>query len=133
MIVDDERISRFIGNVAGRLGLSYRGIESNGDLLTACEQSNPDVILLAPKTRVTLARNVIHKLAEQHTDAAIILAGKNSKQMHALHAVGASLGLNLVGALPDVFDADTLKRELVSVFQSLGTRFADLRQNEGKC
>lgn len=119
VIADDVRISRFIGNVARRLRLSFIGIDTNRDFVIACEQSGPDVILLAPKMRVTQARNVLHKLAEQNADAAIILAGNNSKRMHELRGIGASLGLNLAGALPDVFDADTLKRELVSVFQSL--------------
>ena len=119
VIVDDERIARFINNVAQRLGWSCRGINTNGDLVTACKQFDPDVILLAPKTRLSQARNVLHKLAEQHVDAAIILAGSSSKRMHELQGIGASLGLNLVGALPEVFDADTLKRELVSIFQNL--------------
>lgn len=131
--VDDLRISRFICNVAERLGLSCRAINTNDDLVTACKQSDPDVILLDTKSRVTQARNVLRKLAEQHVDAAIILASNNSKRIHKLEGIGDSLGLNMAGALPDVLDADTLKRELVSVFQSLGTRPTDRWQSEEKC
>ncbi|MEE8495123.1 MAG: hypothetical protein V3S21_01480, partial [Xanthomonadales bacterium] len=80
VIVDDVRISRFIGNVAERLGLSCRAINTNDDLVIACKQSDPDVILLDPKPRATQVGNVLRKLAEQHVDAAIILASNNSKQ-----------------------------------------------------
>lgn len=133
VIVDDVRISRFICNVAERLGLSFRAIDTNDDLAIACKQSDPDVILLDPTPRVTRARNVLRTLAEQRVDAAIILASNNSKRIQKLGGYGDSLGLNMAGALPDVFDADTLKRELVSVLQSPGTRPADRWQSAEKC
>lgn len=133
VIVDDVRISRFVGNVAERLGLSCRSINTNSDLVAACKQFDPEVILLAPEMRVTQAKNVLYKLAPQHVHAAIFIAGNNSKRMRELHGIGASLGLNLRGALPDVFDAETLKRELISVFQSLGNCSADPWQSEEKC
>ena len=133
VIVDDVRTSRFICNVARRLELSCLAIRTNGDLETAYQLSDPYVILLDPKPRVAKARNVLRKLAEQHADAAIILASNNSKRIHNLERIGDSLGLNMVGALPDIFDVDTLKRELVSIFQNLGLRTANLWQGEKKC
>jgi hypothetical protein len=65
---------------------------------------------------------VLRKLAEQHTDAAIVLTSISLDQTEQLEDLGDSLDLNMAGALPDVFDADTLKQEFISIFQRVGQR-----------
>ena len=60
---------------------------------------------------------MLRKLAEQHTNATIVLTNDQTGQLEDL---GDSLGLNMAGILPDVFDADILKQEFISIFQCVG-------------
>lgn len=129
MIEDDERISRFIGRVAERVGLSCLTASKNSDIEDAYRKSNPDVILLNPKPRANLTEKILRKLATLQTDAAIVLASAHPDQISKLENVGNSLGLNMVGVLPDIFDAKTLRQELISIFQRLSkwsTKDSDL-------
>lgn len=120
MIEDDERISRFIGNVAERVKLSCLTTSKSSDIEDAVRKFDPDVVLLDPKPRVNLAEKVLRRLAALHTDAAIVLASANSKQISKLESVGNSLGLNMAGVLPEVLDAEILKQELISIFKQAG-------------
>jgi len=122
VIVDDARVSRLICHVAERFDLSCLAISKTDDISTAYKNSRPDVILLDPEPCETEGRDVLHKLAEQHTDVAIVLTGVTCDQTGQLEDLGGSLGLNMAGVLPDVFDADTLKQEFISIFQRVGKR-----------
>ena len=120
MIVDDARVSRLICHVAERFDMSCLAINKMDDISAAVKTSRPNVILLDPEPSETQGRNVLSKLAEQHTDAAIVLTSGSLDQTEQLEEMGNSLDLNMAGALPDVFDADTLKHEFISIFQQVG-------------
>ncbi|MFQ5661279.1 MAG: hypothetical protein ACE5GZ_12710 [Gammaproteobacteria bacterium] len=120
MIEDDARVLRFICKVAERLGLSCFTTSNDGDIETACKQSAADVILLDPRPHTTLGEKVLRQLAGQQTIKAVVLASTDPDEIGQLEELGSALGLNMVGALPDVFDADTLKQKLGSIFKQAG-------------
>lgn len=120
VIVDDARVSRLICHVAERFEMSCLAINKTDDISAAVKKSRPDVILLDPEPRETEGKNVLHKLAEQRSNAAIVLTSTILDQTGQLQEIGDSLGLNMAGVLPDVFDADTLKQEFISIFQRVG-------------
>ena len=125
MIVDDARVSRLICHVAERFDMSCLAINKNNDIKAALKNSRPNVILLDPEPHETQGRNVLRKLAEQHTDAAIVLTSISLGQTEQLEDLGDSLGLNMAGVLPDVFDMDILKQEFISIFQRVGQQLTD--------
>lgn len=125
VIVDDARVSRLICRVAELFNMSCLAINKTDDISAAYKKSRPDVILLDPELCETEGKNVLRKLAEQRTDAAIVLTSASLKQAGQLEDMGASLGLNMAGTLPDVFDADTLKQEFISIFQRAGQQLTD--------
>lgn len=131
MIVDDARVSRLICRVAERFDMSCLAINKTDDISAAVKKSRPDVILLDPEPlldpelRETQGRNVLRKLAEQHTDAAIVLTSVSLDQTGQLEDLGDSLGLNMAGVLPDVFDVDILKQEFILIFQRVGQQLTD--------
>jgi len=118
IIEDDARISRFICNVAVRLGLKCVTVGVNGDIEAACHKVHPDVVYLDPNVREKQSKNALQSLAQQHTEAAIVLGNVNSSLIMELMKIGESLGLNMAGVLPDVFDADTLKQELTAILSN---------------
>ena len=120
VIIDDARISRLICHVAERIDMSCFAIKKTDDVGVAYKKSRPDIILLDPEPFETQGRDVLRKLAEQHTDAVIILTSVSLDQTGLLEDMGDSLGLNVVGVLPDIFDADILKQKIDSVFQLIG-------------
>ncbi len=122
VIVDDARVSRLICHVAERFEMSCLAINKTDDISAAVKKSRPDVILLDPESSETQGKDALRKLAEQHTDAAIVLTSGSLDQTEQLEDMGGSLGLNMAGALPDVFDMDILKQEFISIFQRLGKR-----------
>ena len=63
---------------------------------------------------------MLRKLAEQHADGAIVLTSVSPDQKEQLEDLGGSLGLNMAGVLPDVFDVDILKQKFISIFQRSG-------------
>jgi len=120
VIVDDARVSRLICRVAERFDMSCLAVNKTDDISAAYKTSRPDVILLDPEPSETQGKDVLRKLSEQHTDAAIVLTSVSLDQTGQLEDMGGSLGLNMAGALPDVFDADILKQEFISIFQRTG-------------
>ena len=125
VIIDDARVSRLICHVAERFDMSCLAINKTNDIKVALKNSRPDVILLDPEPDETQGKNVLRKLAEQHTDAAIVLTSASPDQTGQLEDLGDSLDLNMAGALPDVFDADTLRQEFISIFQRIGQQLVD--------
>lgn len=120
MIVDDARLSRLICHVAERYEMSCLAINKTDDISAAYKKSTPDLILLDSEPHETQGRDVLQKLADQHTNAAIVLTNCSLDRTEQLEDMGGSLGLNMVGVLPDVFDAEILKEEFISIFQRIG-------------
>ena len=120
MIIDDARMSRLICHVAERFDMSCLAIKKTDDIDAAYKKSRPDIILLDPDPCETQGKNVLRKLAEQGADAAIVLTSVSLDQAGQLEDMGGSFGLNIVGVLPDVFDADILKQKFISSFQRIG-------------
>ena len=99
VIIDDARVSRLICHVAERFDMSCLAINKTNDIKVALKNSRPDVILLDPEPDETQGKNVLRKLAEQHTDAAIVLTSASPDQTGQLGDLGDLLDLNMAGAL----------------------------------
>jgi CheY-like chemotaxis protein len=115
LIIDDARVSRLICRVAERFGMSYLAIKKTDDIDVAYKKSRPDIILLDPEPYETQGRDVLRKLAEQRTYAAIVMTNISPDHTGQLEGMGDSFDLNIVGALPDFFDADILKQKFNSI------------------
>ncbi len=122
VIIDDARVSRLICRVAKRFELHCLAIKRTDDIGASYKKSRPDIILLDPNPWATLGRDMLRKLAEQHTDAAIVLTSVSPDQTGQLEDLGDSLGLNMAGVLPDVFDVDILNQKFISIFQRIDKR-----------
>ncbi len=122
LIVDDARISRFICHVAEQLDLSFQAVNKTDDIVNAFVKSGQNVILLDPNPIETKGKYVLRELARQDVEASIVLTNTNPEEVRQLQEMGDSIGLNMVAVLPDVFDADILKQEFISIFQQLGNR-----------
>ena len=145
VIVDGARVSRLICHVAELFEMSWFAINKTNDISAAYKKFRPDLILLDPEPSETQGsetqgsetqesetqdsesqgsepqgRNVLRKLAEHHSNATIVLTSSSHDQTRQLEDLGDSLGLNMAGVLPDVFDADILKQEFISIFQCVG-------------
>ena len=120
MIVDDARVSRLICNVAERFDLACLAINKTDDIPATYEKFTPDVVLLDPEPLDSQGKNVLRKLAQRQTGAAIVMTSPNRDQTRHLEELSDSLGLNLVGVLPDVFDADTLTQQLSTILGQQG-------------
>lgn len=125
VIVDDARVSRLICHVAERFEMSCLAINKTDDIKMAYKKSSPDVILLDPQPLQTQGINVLRTLAEEETHAAIVLTGASPDEAKQLTEMAGSLGLNMAGVLPDVFDAEILKQEFTTIFQRVGQQPAD--------
>lgn len=125
VIVDDARVSRLICHVAERFDMSCLTINKSGDIGAACKEFSPDVILLDPEPLETQGVNALRTLAEVATNAAIVLTSASPDEAKQLAEMAESLGLNMVGVLPDVFDAEILKQEFNLIFQRVSQPAAD--------
>lgn len=125
MIVNDARVSRLICHVAEQFEMSCSSINNTDDASAACKKSRPDVIFLDPEPCETSGKDKLKELAKQHTDAAIVLTCSGCEHTGQLKDMCESLDLNMAGVLPDVFDADILKQEFISIFHLVGKQLAD--------
>jgi len=117
VIVDDPRVSRMICHVAEQFNMSCLAVNKTDDINTAYTKSMPDVILLDPEPLAGQENNVLRTLAEQQTDAVIVMTNPKYSEIRQMQELGASLGLNMAGALPDVFDAEELKHKFISIIR----------------
>ncbi len=120
VIINDARVSRLICHVAERFDISYLAISTAEDISATYKKSRPDVILLDSESDEMQGRQVLQKLAEEQTNAAIVLTNDNLDETGRLKILGDSLGLNMAGVLPEFFDVDILKQEFILIFQQIG-------------
>ena len=116
IIEDDSRVSRYISQVAKRLGLVCLAAGKKSDIAAIYKNAMPDIILLDPKPREEQCAKVLRILGELHTDVPIVLADTTPEELARLEELGRSLGLHMQGFLPGVFDTEALRGELASVF-----------------
>jgi DNA-binding response OmpR family regulator len=129
VIVEDARVLRLICHVAESLQMSCLGISRTDDIGKTYQQFRPDIILMDPELLESEEETVLHNLADQRANAAIILTNSTSDQTTQMKDLGNTLSLNMAGVLPAVFDADTLKQEFTSILKRIENRL-DLDTDE---
>jgi len=110
IIDDDKRICRIIKRVADDLGVDSLAIDNPAEFESAYLRYEPNIILMDLQMPRLDGIELLRKLAEQHSEAAIILvSGMDRSVLETTDELGKSLGLNMVGVLNKPIDIDDLK------------------------
>lgn len=123
IIDDDKRICRIIKRVADDLGVDSLAIDNPAEFESAYLRYEPNIILMDLQMPRLDGIELLRKLAEQHSEAAIILvSGMDRSVLETTDKLGKSLGLNMVGVLNKPIDIDDLKIILEKNFDPLKER-----------
>lgn len=123
IIDDDKRICRIIKRVADDLGVDSLAIDNPAEFESAYLRYEPNIILMDLQMPRLDGIELLRKLAEQHSEAAIILvSGMDRSVLETTDELGKSLGLNMVGVLNKPIDIDDLKIILEKNFDPLKER-----------
>ncbi|NOR70507.1 MAG: EAL domain-containing protein [Methylomarinum sp.] len=123
IVDDDQRICRIIKRVADELGVESCVIENPELFESTYLDYKPNVILLDLKMPKLDGVELLRKLAEQSSKAAIILAsGMDKSVLQTTKDLGESLGLNMVGFLNKPIEIESVKKILGQQFEPLEER-----------
>lgn len=118
IIDDDPRICRIMKRVADELGVES-SVTDNPELFESANLSfEPNVIFMDLQMPKIDGIELLRKLAELHSSAAIILAsGMDKSVIETTREFGKSLGLNMAGILQKPIDIDKTKEILEQHFE----------------
>lgn len=126
IIDDDQRICRLIKRVADGLGINSLAIDNPEHFESAYLDFKPNVILMDLQMPKLDGVQLLRKLADQHSPAAILLAsGMDKSVIETTMNLGKSLGLNMVGVLNKPMDIDHVKEILGKQFSVAKKQSAD--------
>ena len=117
---DDQRICRIIRRVADNLGVESFATSNPEHFDSAYLSFEPNMILLDLQMPKLDGVELLRKLADRHSRAAIILlSGMDKSVLETTNQLGKSLGLNMAGFLSKPMDIDDVKQILEKQFDSL--------------
>lgn len=120
IIDDDQRICRLIKRVADDLGIESFAIDNPELFEPANLDFEPNVIFMDLQMPRLDGVELIRKLADQHSKAAIILAsGMDKSVIETTEELGKSLGLNMAGFLQKPIDIDKATAIMERQFESV--------------
>ena len=126
IIDDDQRICRLIKRVADGLGINSLAIDNPEHFESVYLDFKPNVILMDLQMPKLDGVELLRKLADQQSPAAILLAsGMDKSVIETTTNLGKSLGLNMAGVLNKPMDIDDIKEILGKQFSMAKRRSAD--------
>ncbi len=119
IIDDDQRICRLIKRVADDLGIESFATDNPELFEPANLDFEPTIIFMDLQMPKLDGVELLRKLADQHSKAAIILAsGMDKSIIETTEELGKSMGLNMAGFLQKPIDIDKVKNILEQHFES---------------
>ena len=120
---DDIRICRIIKRVADELGIESFATDNPELFEPANLDFEPNVIFMDLQMPKLDGVELLRKLADQHSKAAIILtSGMDKSVIETTEKLGKSLGLNMAGFLQKPIDIDKVKKNLEQHFEPASIR-----------
>jgi len=118
IIDDDQRICRIIKRVADDLGIESFATDNPELFESTIPHFKPNVIFMDLQMPRLDGVELLRKLADQHSKAAIILAsGMDKSIIETTEELGKSMGLNMAGFLQKPIDIDKTKNILEQHFE----------------
>jgi len=118
IIDDDQRICRIIKRVADDLGIESFATDNPELFESTIPHFKPNVIFMDLQMPRLDGVELLRKLADQHSRAAIILAsGMDKSIIETTEELGKSMGLNMAGILQKPIDIDQTKNILEQHFE----------------
>ena len=119
LIIDDDiRICRIIKRVADELGIESFATDNPELFEPANLDFEPNVIFMDLQMPKLDGVELLRKLADQHSKAAIILtSGMDKSVIETTEELGKSLGLNMAGFLQKPIDINKVKKNLEQHFE----------------
>lgn len=123
IIDDDQRICRIIKRVADDLGIESFAIDNPELFEATILDFQPNIIFMDLQMPKLDGVELLRKLADQHSEAAIILAsGMDKSVIETTGELGNSLGLNMAGFLQKPIEIDTMIAILQRPFETVTTQ-----------
>lgn len=123
IIDDDPRICRIIKRVANELGVESFATDDSALFESAYLEYAPNIILMDLQMPKLDGVELLRKLADQDSRAAIILvSGMDKSVLETTEDLGKSLGLNMAGVIVKPIDIDNLKKILEKQFDPIKKR-----------
>lgn len=123
IIDDDPRICRIIKRVANELGIESFATDDSALFESAYLEYEPNIILMDLQMPKLDGVELLRKLADQDSRAAIILvSGMDKSVLETTEDLGKSLGLNMAGVIVKPIDIDNLKKILEKQFDPIKKR-----------
>lgn len=123
IIDDDPRICRIIKRVANELGIESFATDDSALFESAYLEYAPNIILMDLQMPKLDGVELLRKLADQDSRAAIILvSGMDKSVLETTEDLGKSLGLNMAGVIVKPIDIDNLKKILEKQFDPIKKR-----------
>ena len=134
LIIDDDiRICRIIKRVADELGIESFAIDNPELFEPANLDFEPNVIFMDLQMPKLDGVELLRKLADQHSKAAIILvSGMDKSVIETTEELGKSLGLNMAGFLQKPIDIDKVKKYLEQHFEPASIRTQEATKVTGE-
>ena len=121
LVDDDDDVRQLIGEVAEELGFAVAATGNANDFLSAYRDFKPTLILLDLVMADVDGVELLRALSKRRCTAKVmVMSGLNAKVLKTAERLGASHGLEMIGALPKPVELDTLEAMLRSAWQEGG-------------
>lgn len=111
---DEPEIGEVVREIAARAGFHARTSTRSADLVAACSERAPDVIVLDLQMPDTDGVEMLRFLADAKVHSAIVLlTGMDLRTISSAEQYAATRGLNITGALQKPFSPEELRERLL--------------------
>ena len=121
LVDDDDDVRSLISDVADELGFAVLATGSADAFLSAYHDFHPTLVMLDLVMSDVDGVELLRTLAKRHCAAKVmVMSGLDAKILKTAERLGASHGLQMIGAMQKPVELDTLERMLRSAWQEAG-------------